>query len=249
MVKSFYEYINEDASGNSNVSGYADDIINVIRKVSITNEYEESRELEYKDDNSFDLIVQVKKETDPNFETDSHFSDLPWEEINFKDYGFAMDANTNINKGDNMIPEITFTFIINPDREPKLYDELKFKLIDIVTHELNHTNQVGWNREPFKVRPTSGKVRDSINGSFDYFQLVDEIESMIAGMYARSQAEEVPLDKIIDNYLTPFLKDNQLTQHEYDYIFKLWLRHALENYPDSQLSSSRPNVKKIIDSI
>ena len=53
MVKSFYEYINEDASGNSNVSGYADDIINVIRKVSITNEYEESRELEYKDDDSF----------------------------------------------------------------------------------------------------------------------------------------------------------------------------------------------------
>jgi hypothetical protein len=254
MIKGFDQYINESLDGSScaypKTAKYARDVIGIVKKSKQYNKsYEEIRELEYKDDNSFDLVVQIKKDDSPNFETDEHFSDIPWEEINFKEYGFAMDANTYINKGDLIIPEIIITLIIDPTKEPNLYKELEFKLIDIIKHELNHTDQVGWNRDPFNTRPSSGADRSSADSSFKYFNLPDEIESMVIGMYERTKAENIELDELFDKYLVPFVLNGNLSKREYDKVFDTWLRHALENYPDAKLNTSDPRVKKIVNSI
>jgi hypothetical protein len=250
MIKSFYEYITENESDDPIIHQYVNDVINHVKRVNSTNnEYVEIRELEYKEEETFDLVIQVKKDSSPNFETDEHFNTLPWEEINYKKYGYAIDANTVIDKGELIVPEIILTLIIDPTREPDLYDELYYKLIDIITHELHHTRQVGWNREPFNVRPSSSKTRGTVKQSFEYFILPDEIESMVGGMYTRSIEQDIPIDELFNMYLIPFLKDKQLTQSQFEEVFKVWLIYSLENYPDARLNDSSPRVQNIIKTI
>ena len=250
MIKSFFEYINESFSGGLDTTGYAKDVIKITKKLDNSDDsYTEIRELEYNDKNKFDLVIQIKKTENPNFETDSHFNELQWEEINFENYGFAIDANTFIDREDLLIPEIIVTLIIDPSREPDLYKELEFKLVDIIAHELNHTNQIGYNREPFNTRPSAGSIRDDANTSFKYFMLPDEVESIVVGLYTRSKEEGIEIDKLFDKYLIPFVQDNKLTQKEYITIFSEWLKYTLENYPDAELSTSNPIVSKIVNSI
>ena len=250
MIKSFYDYIKENASDGPDVSQYASDVIKHLKNVDDTSsEYIEIRELEYNEEETFDLVIKVRKDASPKFETDDHFKTLPWEELNFEEYGYAIDANTFMDKGDLMVPEIVFTFIIDPSREPRLYTELNYKLIDIITHEVNHTKQVGWNREPFNVRPSSGKTRGSVKSSYEYFILPDEIESMVAGMYARSKEQNIQIDKLFDKYLIPFVKYKHLSRLQFTEVFEIWLKHTLENYPDAYLTDSSPRVQNIIKTI
>ena len=86
MIKSFFEYIKEDETGGLDTVPYAKDVISIVKKSHSECEYEEISDLEYNDHNKFDLVVQIKKTSEPDFETDSHFNELPWEEINFKEY-------------------------------------------------------------------------------------------------------------------------------------------------------------------
>jgi len=251
MIKSFTEFINErDDSGRSRFSEYADDIIKCISDSNASDaHYNEIRELEYVDPYTFDLVIQLKRDSNPDFEKDSHFNDLSWEKINFEHYGFAIDASTKIDKADLIVPEIIFTIIIDPEREPDLYEELRYRLIDIAAHELNHTNQIGWNRKPFKVRPSSNKKRASSKKSHKYFLLPDEVESMVWGMYNRSKEQGVRIDKIFDKYLYPFLMNGNITKEEYNKVLKTWVLHTLENYPDANLSLEDEKIKQIVDQI
>ena len=250
MLKTFNNYINEESSNDSDSFQYASDIINHIQKVNNTGDsYIEIRGPEYNGIDKFDLVIQLKKTDSPNFETDSHFKDLPWEEINFNKYGYALDANTFIDKEDLIIPKIVITLIINQKKEPNLYKELNYKLIDILAHEVNHTKQVGWNRKPFKVRPSSNSDREKSKHAASYFLLPDEIESMVTGMYERSKVEDTNIDDIMDKYLYPFLMDGQINGDEYKKTLETWIKYALENYPDCKLSMDDEKVRKIVQSI
>lgn len=251
MIVSFLEYISENRDpGHSRLIKYADDVINVVSKTkTLDDSYVESRELQYNDGHQFDLVIQVKRNSNPDLRKDSHFYRLPWEKINFDHYGFAIDANTRIDKMDLMIPEIIVTLIVNPDREPDLYDELRYRLIDIISHEINHTDQIGWNRKPFNVRPSSNSDRNRAKNSFEYFLLPDEIESMVEGMYIRSKEQGVQIDKIFDKYLYPFLMSGKITEDQYLKVLEAWVKHALENYPDAKMSTEDKKIRKIIDQI
>lgn len=250
MLKSFLQYINENSQDSPKTIQYASDVINCIQKIGDTGgEYNEIRELQYNEEDTFDLVIQIQKNSNPDFNTDLHFKDLQWEELNFRDYGFAVDANMYIDKKDLMVPEIVVTLIIDPNREDSLYDELNYRLIDIITHELNHTNQIGWNREPFNVRPSSHPTRNSSKRSFKYFLLPDEIESYVIGAYTRSKEEGIAIDKVFDKYLSSFLESGEMTKSEYAEVFKAWLIHTLENFPDAKISINDNKISKIVNSI
>ena len=251
MIKSFIEFIYEkNGKDESRFIQYSRDIIKCIKdNDSPEGEYIEIRELEYNNEDQFDLVIQIKRESRPNFKTDSHFKSLSWEEINFDQYGFALDASIKIDKQDLIIPEITFTIIIDPTREPYLYTELNYRLIDVITHEIHHTNQIGWNREPFNVRPSSNVSRSKSKKSYKYFLLPDEIESMVKGMYIRSKAQGVSIDKIFDKYLIPFKMNGNISDSEYNQVLTQWVKHTLENYPDAKLSIEDEKIKRIIDQI
>lgn len=246
-VISFNDFINESSSSGPESSQYATDIIKHVKQLDASDgSYDDSGKLEYRGLDTFDLVIQIKKEESPNFQKDEHFAQLQWEELNFENYGFALDANTYIDN--ETIPEIIVTLIIDPSREPDLYEELNFKLIDIIAHELNHTNQIGWNREPFNTDVSSKEERTAAKQNAGYFLLPDEVESMVLGMYERSKAEGVNLDELFDKYLFPFIEHGTITKEEYMKIFEIWIIHALENFPDAELSDAQ-NVQKIVKSI
>lgn len=249
MIKSFLEFVNE--SMENNVEFLKKLTIDIIAKLRESSK-EESRSyatfsgMEFTEPFMFDLILKVRREIDPDLNQDPHFRSLSWEKLNYDDYGYSIDANTRMSKSKTMVPKITIHMILNPKKEPILYEKLYARLLDILVHETNHLDQLGINRDPFNVNVSHPKVREKSKKSHKYFLLPDEIESMIEGMYVRSKEQRLPLDKVFLEYLTPFLKTKYISNSEFQKVMITWITRALELYPDAEFS---PSAQKIINSI
>ena len=115
--------------------------------------------------------------------------------------------------------------------------------MDTVAHEIHHTEQIGPGREAFLSVASSKKSRESAKKSYKYFLLPEEIESMVIGMYNRSQEGKVPLDQLFSEYLLPFVKEGYITTLEYKKVMAEWMDFALSHYPDAIFSKK---VEKII---
>ena len=249
MLKSFLQFINESMDHKTEfIKGLAQNLIDKLRTSSFdeSEEYSVFAGMEFTEPFMFDLILNVKRNSNPIIERDSHFKSLPWEKINFDDLGYSIDANTRMSKDSTKVPTITIHLIINPKEEPSLYSRLYGRLIDILTHETNHLNQLGLNREPFNTHVSHPTVRNNSKKSFKYFLLPDEIESMVEGMYAKSKSQHQNLDEIFDDYLRPFIESKYITKTEYLTVMKVWVTRAVELYPDAKFSNK---VKSIINSI
>lgn len=249
MIKSFLQFINENMDHKSEfIKGLAQNLIERVR----TSQFDESDEysvfagMEFTEPFIFDLILNVKRQSNLNIENDSHFKSLPWEKINFDDLGYSIDANTRMSKDRTRVPAITIHIIVNPKEEPSLYSKLYFRLIDILTHETNHLNQLGLNREPFNTHVSDIHTRNSSKKSYKYFLLPDEIESMVEGMYVKSKVQHRDLDEVFNDYLQPFIESKYITMTEYLTVMKTWVTRAVELYPDAKFSEK---VSKIINSI
>lgn len=233
---------------NEFIKGLAQNIIDRLR----TSSFEESEEysvfagMEFSEPFAFDLILNVKKQSNPNINNDQHFSKLPWEKINFDDLGYAIDANTKMSKDKTKVPTITIHIIMNPKEEPSLYSNLYARLIDIIAHETNHLNQLGLNREPFNTHVSDQSDREASKKSYKYFLLPDEIESMVEGMYVKSKVQHRDLDEVFNDYLKPFIESKYITMTEYLTVMNAWVTRAIELYPDAKFSNK---VSKIINSI
>ena len=249
MIKSFLQFINEDMDLKLEfIKGLAQNLIDRLRTSPSdeSTEYSVFAGMQFSEPFEFDLILKFKREVNPDIDTDSHFNKLPWEKINFDDLGYAIDANTKMNKSKSKIPSITIHILINPKEEPSLYRKLYYRLVDILTHETNHLNQLGLNREPFNTDVSDMKDRNASKKSYKYFLLPDEVESMVEGMYARSKSEHRNLDQIFNDYLQPFIESEYITISEYWLVMRVWVKSALELYPDARFSN---NVRSIINSI
>lgn len=249
MISSFNDFIREsnETSFNQIVSRCVKDVMSLVKKSNFKDsKYIKLGTIEYLEPLTFDLIIVAKKEISPNFEKDSHFKNLSWEKINFDEHGFSIDGNTFTDKDELIVPEIEITILMNPEKIPNLYSELYYKLNDIIAHEVHHLTQLGWNRLPFRVRPSSNTDRANSKKSFKYFLLSDEVESMVKGMYRRAKLERKPIDLVFHEYLEPFLKENYISKEEYDQVLFSWISYAYQNYPTAVFSD---NSKKIIDSL
>jgi|694.fasta_scaffold38134_8 hypothetical protein len=249
MIKSFIEFINENMDQRSQfIKEISQVLINKLRQSNLkeSEEYTVFAGMEFQEPFTFDLILNVRRDSSPTLEEDNHFNGLPWEKINFDNLGYSIDANVRMNRSKIKVPTITLHIILNPKEEPILYSKLYYRLIDILTHETNHLDQLGINRNPFNVHVSSKMERNNAKKSYKYFLLNDEIESMVEGMYASSKAQNIPLDQVFDNYLLPLIQSRYITKDEYDQVIKSWVTQALENYPDATFSNK---VDHIIDSI
>lgn len=249
MLKSFLQYINENMDHKTDfIKGLAQNLIERLR----TSPFDESGEysifsgMEFSEPFNFNLILNVRRDSDISTESDSHFKSLPWEKINFDNLGYAIDANTKMSKSKSKIPSITIHIVLNPKQEPLLYSKLFYRLIDILSHETNHLDQLGINRDPFNAYVSTNDDRNNSKKSYKYFLLPEEIESMVEGMYTRSKVQQVDLDTIFDSYLMPFIESGYIDKSEYLKVMQVWIFHALEIYPDSKFST---RAKSIINSI
>lgn len=249
MIKSFLEFVNEGMENN--VEFLKKLTINLISKLRNSSKEESSdyttfSGMEFTKPFMFDLILKVRREVDPDIKQDSHFNDLTWERLNYDDHGYSIDANTRMSKSRTMVPRITIHIILNPKKEPILYEKLYARLLDILVHETNHLDQLGINRDPFNVNVSDPETRERAKKSHKYFLLPDEVESMIEGMYVRSKEQRIPLDKAFLEYLSPFLETRYISNSEFQDVMRTWITKSLELYPDAEFS---PSAKKIIDSI
>lgn len=249
MIKSFIEFINEEMDQKPR---FIKDISKMLIDKLRTSSFEESTKysifsgMEFVEPFTFDLILNVRRDNSPNLEEDSHFNGLPWEKINFDNLGYAIDANTRMSKSKLKVPQIAFHIILNPKAEPALYSKLYYRLLDILTHETNHLDQLGLNRNPFNSQVSDKEERQNAKKSYKYFLLKDEVESMVEGMYESSKAQGIPLDQVFDNYLIPFIQSGYISKAEYDHVMKVWVTKALEFYPDATFSHK---IDHIINSI
>ena len=249
MLLSFSQFINEGTnSPHDFVKRIVTGLIDKIRhsRGSDSLDYETFGGMEFSEPFEFDLRLHVRRDMSPDFDKDSHFNTLSWEELNFNQKGFAIDANLRINQADLLIPEVDIHIIMDPRKEPGSYDNLAMRLLDILVHETNHLDQVSRRRNPFNVKASDQQERNGAKKSSKYFLLVDEVESMVEGMWARAKAQGVPLDHIFTDYLAPFVQSKYISSDEYEKVMSVWVKHAASYYPDAQFSSK---VRKIIDSI
>lgn len=247
MLKSFSQFINENRESSDFLSDLTTKVIQKIRSFSKKEqEYTLFSGMEFREPFEFDLKIYLRKDSNPDIENDDHFSELPWEEINFTNDGYAIDAKVRIHKDSFLIPEITLYLIVDPTREPHVYRDLFSRVLDILVHETNHIDQISRERNPFNVKPSHREERNAAKKSHKYFLLRDEIESMVEGMWARSQHLDMPLDYIFDDYLIPFVQSKYITVDEYDEVKTTWIKHALEKHPDANFSKK---VEKIVNSI
>ena len=246
---SFIQFINESEDKEITFcKNVASSLIDKIRDSrSMDNEvYISFSGMEFTEPFMFDLILNVKRNANPKAKSDSHFNDLPWEDLNFKEKGYMIDANTKMNKKETLVPKIEFHILLNPKKEPSCYNRLYHRLVDILLHETNHLNQVGINREHPNTRVSSQEERKKAKKSNAYFLLPEEIESMVDGMYARAVEEDKFLDEVFFKYLEPFVKTDYITTKEFEITMRAWITHAIEKHPDVKLS---PKADIIIKSI
>lgn len=249
MIKSFIEFINESMDQKTQfIKDLSQILIEKLRTSSLddSTEYTVFSGMEFVEPFTFDLILNVRRDNSPNLEEDSHFNGLPWEKINFDHLGYSIDANTKMSRSKLKVPKIILHIILNPREEPILYSKLYYRLIDILTHETNHLDQLGINRNPFNSHVSDKMERNNAKKSYKYFLLKDEIESMTEGMYARSKAQNVPLDQVFDNYLLPLIQSGYINDHEYNKVIRVWVTRSLELYPDATFSTK---VDHIVNSI
>ena len=245
MIKTFLQFINE--SMDSKTQFIKDLSKNLIHKLR-TSSFEESDEytvfsgMHFTSPFNFDLVLNVRFDSNLEIENDNHFKSLSWESINYLDLGYAIDANTHMSKSKSKIPKIAIHIIIDPKQEPSLYNNLYYRFIDILTHETNHLNQLGLNREPFNTQVSNMDSRNGSKKSYKYFLLPDEVESMVEGMYVRSKEQDRYLDEVFSDYLTPFIKSKYITQSEYQKVIKTWITKALELYPDAKFSKKADQI-------
>lgn len=249
MIKSFNSFLNEDADLESRfLSDLAAKLIHKIRtsREPESKEYSRFSGMEFSEPFAFDLTIFLRRDSNADFNQDSHFNQLPWEELNYTEYGYAIDANTLVNRHDIKYPSIVIHLILDPKQEPHLYTKLFARLLDILTHETTHLKQIGLDREAFSQLPSNPQKRELAKKSYKYFLLDDEVESMVTGMYASSKQQKLPLDKVFDDYLQPFLKSEYISPEEYSKVMQKWITYAAGKYPDARFS---PLANQIIDSL
>lgn len=245
MIKTFLQFINE--SMDIKTQFIKDLSKNLIHKLR-TSSFEESPEytvfsgMHFNSPFNFDLILNVRFDSNLETKNDNHFKNLSWEELNYLKLGYSIDANTHMSKSKSKLPKIVLHIVINPKKEPSLYNNLYYRFIDILTHETNHLNQLGLNREPFNTQVSHIDTRNGSKKSYKYFLLPDEIESMVEGMYARSKEQDRFLDDIFNDYLTPFIESGYISQPEYQKVIKTWITRALELYPDAKFSKKANQI-------
>lgn len=240
MLLSYSDFINEEHNGEKEFNTtLAEKLIAEIKR-NVELESFSLSGMEFTDPFLFKLVVDVRRNSNFNVKSDPHFKQLPWEKFNFKRDGYVVDANTTV-KGEET-PIIEIVLVLDPSREPHLFSKLHGKMLDILVHETNHLSQLGVNKNPTGEEISHKHDREAAKAGHQYFLLKDEIQSMVEGMYTRSQHDDVPLDYVFNDYLVAFVKDKYITKEEYADVMETWIKYAAEHYPDAKFSNKANKV-------
>lgn len=236
MLKSYYQFLNEDYNDETIFNtDLAEKIISEIRDNSEHQDFSLSG-MEFTEPFKFSLNVDIRRNAEFKSSSDAHFKSLPWEKFNFNRDGYVIDANTTVSDNPKVIPSVEIIMVLDPSKEPDLYDKLHARVLDVLIHETNHLTQTGINKNPTGEDKSDQHEREKAKEGYKYFLLKDEMESMIEGFYASSQHQDIPLDNVFKDYLEAFVRSDYISKDEYTDVMHKWITYASEQYPEANFS-------------
>lgn len=235
MINDFLRFIYE-----SKYDSFAEKITAEVMKLVASGKDEKvkkriNKTIEFIDLANFTLTVSVVRSSVFEPTKRNNFKSLPWESINFKHNGFALDANSFIPK-DGEDPEIVLNVVINPETEPDCHEKLYYKLLDSIRHELEHVLQKGTNLQYYHTGREVDKNRKESEDSYEYFLLPDEIPAMVSGMRLASTKKGISIDQEFQEYLAPILSAGFITHEEFEKVMNAWVKFTIRHFPDTQIS-------------
>jgi len=161
----------------------------------------------------------------------------------FKSKGFIIDAyciNEEIVNVDDYYNDglIHVTIIINPEDEPKIYQDMISELHDVVRHESEHLTQDGVNRLKGKVHGTSLELRQKIYDDperfYLYYLLKDEIPSLVRGMYKKAKWSKRTLNDVFGENLDSLVDRNMVIEKDREKLLRVWSNYAKKHLPKAK---------------
>lgn len=144
-------------------------------------------------------------------------------------------VNTFIDNSDNIVVEIT----IDDDLEPKVYENLYYKISEDIRHEIEHyVQELGRKTKRFKERQQP-LIQGTSNYESVYAHHMDpaEIEALVHGFYRRAKLEKKPLDVVMWDDLNSDIKLGHITQGQAEDLFKRWVNYARRRLPKAIYSN------------
>jgi len=237
------EHANQSIDMEQLVKTLADLSISSIHQADETNgEYVNLQELEITEPFlDVDFRVIIRKEPDLDLSKDPYFGKMSWQHVKLNQKGYTLTGNTFMTDGN--IPEVEVVVALNSKiLDSEDYKKMYYNLINTISHELNHLNQKGWNKDYDNVNPSKKSHRKKNGKKHSYFLMPEEIESMVKGMYQQSISQEKPIDQLFDNHLAPFVESGFMTHPEMLEIIRKWIEHTLTYYPNATLSNKYDNI-------
>jgi hypothetical protein len=153
------------------------------------------------------------------------FKQLPWEAFSFEKNGFAIDSNAFIPAiHDLNSPEIDISLCLNKDPNQINYDELRYRLLDNIRHEIEHLLQKGVNSVESHRINTPYIIRKSSETTFKYFIISEEIPAMVYGLNLVAKTRNTDFNYEAIKYLYPFIKHKMITLSESELIISTWTK-------------------------
>ena len=146
------------------------DVIKTTTEQTISFDFEEPLE--------FTLILTVNRTNNFNPKRTTDFKNLPWESLNYKNKGFAINSKSFI--PDDVVPDIEIIVYVSEMLEPQGYHILYYKLVDDIRHEIEHLLQQGINQKPERIAKVNQSTKDKALSNYKYFLLANEIPAMVA---------------------------------------------------------------------
>lgn len=119
---------------------------------------------------------------------------------------------------------------INPEFEPQCYSDITPDLRDIVRHEVEHLTQRGWNEKPNKfIRHNLGareKIQLDPNLRYRYYQLKDEVDANLHGLYAKAKTTKRPFSDVAMEFLDRQARKGIIPENKKREIYNVWKKRA-----------------------
>lgn len=239
-IKSFSSFVNEsilvmEGRYDNIVGQIVSDTINLIKRSNNGGETYEGIKVRYtaKDDvpSFYELIENGTYLNVGEYTTERSGIDVTVKLVIVRDeLPVYPDAYVISGDADDESAVIYLEISINPEFEPQCYSDITPDLRDIVRHEVEHLTQRGWNEKPNKfIRHNLGareKIQLDPNLRYRYYQLKDEVDANLHGLYAKAKTTKRPFSDVAMEFLDRQARKGIIPENKKREIYNVWKKRA-----------------------
>jgi hypothetical protein len=239
-IKSFSSFVNEsilvmEGRYDNIVGQIVSDTINLIKRSNNGEETYDGIKVRYtaKDDvpSFYELIENGTYLNVGEYTTERSGIDVTVKLVIVRDeLPVYPDAYIISGDADDESAVIYLEISINPEFEPQCYSDITPDLRDIVRHEVEHLTQRGWNEKPNKfIRHNLGareKIQLDPNLRYRYYQLKDEVDANLHGLYAKAKTTKRPFSDVAMEFLDRQARKGIIPENKKREIYNVWKKRA-----------------------